>query len=304
MRLRNLKNNYALVWEEISKHKQITLLTHIVPDGDTIGSSLALKYLIQDNLPGTIVKITGDRYPKYLDFLENNDNVDDKFFDESLKIVVDTSNYKRVFDKRVVTKESLKIDHHHDEEEWLLAIGGDHWPATGQVIYEMAKTLDLTISEKAMEAIFVAVWTDTSGLTERNINDITRQIVDEYQNKDEVIAKLDLYQNNKELFDAIKNEFKVYGEGKVGITNMDIDNDIYRPLISWLWQEAKTTYLVFATYNGKSYRVSLRSDSSIDVSTVAARHNGGGHLSSSGAKAQSLEEVMQIAAECQNLIKK
>lgn len=102
------------------------MLTHIDPDGDTIGSSLALKCLINENFSNINVRISGDKNPSYLSFLEQAENVEDEFFNKSLKIVVDTSTIKRIFDKRVVTKEAIKIDHHHKENEWLMEIGGDH----------------------------------------------------------------------------------------------------------------------------------------------------------------------------------
>ena len=194
----NIDKEIIQIWNKIKEYKKVTICTHVDPDGDTIGTAVALKEIILSNIRNIEVKISGDKYPRYLSFLDN-DIVENSYFNESLKIVY-INKIKR--DKRVIPHKSIKIDHHKNEEEWLIAIGGDHC-ATGQIIWKMVNLLNLKVNQKVYDSI---IWTDTEGLTQRNISKETFNVIDSIKiDKSNLLKKMEL---SKDELTHIKNSWR------------------------------------------------------------------------------------------------
>ena len=118
MNLKNkqIKKTFLEIIKEVEKASKVIIFTHVNPDGDTIGTSIALKELLLLNTNQTKVFITGDNFPSNLQWLGQNDQLNDEEFENALAILVDCSNLKRCFDHRI-TKclKMIKIDHHHPE---------------------------------------------------------------------------------------------------------------------------------------------------------------------------------------------
>ncbi|PZV99249.1 DHH family phosphoesterase [Metamycoplasma auris] len=298
----DLKNKFNNFWKYIKEAKKITLCTHIEPDGDTLGSAVALQHLILLNEKDKEVRISGSDYPRNLLFLLDNKQgnlVDDEFFSESLKIVVDTSTKERIYDQRVITKKALKIDHHPFENEWLFEIGGDFWPATGQLITKLAKELKLKVNEKVLEALGVAILTDTEFFKERNVNSETfecmQYLLDNNLNYSQLIKKMQL--NNDELdfiFNAINNK-KVKGIVSYLVVDEVVSNDIVRPLVAKFVELSNTEVsLAILRSINNVYRCEIRSKTNYNVSKVANHFLGGGHFNSSGFIIENLSNLNEI----------
>ncbi|KDE43040.1 phosphoesterase [Metamycoplasma hyosynoviae] len=300
--MNNLAKKFEEFWKILSQYEYITLCTHVEPDGDTLGSAIALQNLIKLNSKKCKeVKISGGDYPRNLSFIidEPISLVSDEYFAKSLKIVVDTSTKSRIFDKRVVPQESLKLDHHPCEEKWLYEIGGDYWPAAGQVVANLAKTLKLKINQKAIEGMAMAIITDTSNFTERNISAETFEmmvyLMENKLNYAELIKNMQL--NNDEInqiFEVCQNR-KTEGLVTYAISEKVVTNDIVRPLIANFvsLSNSEVTLAVMKQVSG-IYRCSIRSRSYYDVSEVARKFGGGGHKNSSGFKISSLDELLEV----------
>ena len=289
---------FKQILSKIEKYKNITIFTHLNPDGDTIGSAVAMKNLIKLNFKNKNIKISGEKYPKNFKFLENKNCVTKGFIKKSLAILVDTSSIARCFDKRIVkAQEIIKIDHHHPEgDEWSIKIEGDTFPACGQIIYNMAEKMKLKTNLEFYEAIFVAIWTDTSGLNERIVDSSTEKIINEILNKlsskNSIINKMsfNLKDENK-MQEYIKNG-KKSGAVTFKIYEKQISNSLYRPTIAKFVQKYKTQFYIYASWDKKrkSYRVTLRSQKK-DVSELAKKMGGGGHKTSSGFYAKNKEQI-------------
>ena len=308
-----MKNNntYQEIWDEIKKHNRFSLLTHINTDGDTIGSSIAFKHILLENLEDVEVKISGQEYPRYLAWMEKNDEVSDEYFNESLKIVIDTSNYSRVYDKRVVTKEAIKIDHHHDQEEWLLKVGGDHWPATGEVIYEMAEELGLRLNSNAKLAIAISIWTDTEEMTEREPSERTFEILDTLCSElrltyEDLRDNVALPEEDQVFVDSKKKDV-IKENDRLSWIIMDdfVDNHVFRKMGKQLSDVHNTEVFVFSSVDEKGYRTGFKSTnySKINVGAIAKTHGGGGHMHSSGTYASSREEAQKIVDNVLEMVK-
>ncbi|WP_427902782.1 DHH family phosphoesterase [Metamycoplasma alkalescens] len=297
-----LKDKFIEFWRYIEKAKKITLCTHIEPDGDTLGSAVALKNLILLNTKNKEVKISGGDYPRNLVFLEEDEKiglVDDSFFNESLKIVVDTSTIKRIFDQRVISKEALKIDHHHCENEWLFEIGGDFWPATGQIVAKLAKDLNLQVNKKVVEALAVAIITDTEFFKERNVNAETfecmQYLLENNLAYNQLLKKMQLNQEENDfIFNAIKN-IKSNGIISYLVVNEVVSNGLARPLVAKFTEMSSTEIsLVFLKRKENDYRCEIRSKTNYDVSKIAAYFLGGGHFNSAGFIQKDLSNLDAI----------
>ncbi|MGX9358718.1 DHH family phosphoesterase [Mycoplasma sp. 2575] len=299
--MENMKQKFIKFWEYLKNANNITLCTHVEPDGDTLGSAVALKHLIKINLKNKNVRISGGDYPRNLLFLEDEkiSLVDNDFFNNSLKVVVDTSTKNRIFDQRVKTEESIKIDHHPLEGKWLFEIGGDFWPATGQVMTKLVMELNLKTDKKVLEGLAVAIITDTEFFKERNVTQETFKCMEfllkEGLDYNLLLKKMQLNaEENRFIFNAINNSQK---EGIVTYMIVDqiVSNDIARPLVA-KFVEVSNTEVSLALLKRKQgdYRCEIRSKTTYDVSKVANYFLGGGHLNSSGFIQQDLNKLQEI----------
>ncbi len=297
------------IWDFIAKQETITICTHIDPDGDTIGSAVALKELIELNTNVKEVRISGGDISKSFDFISKNieDNVDDEFFHQSQVIVVDTSNKARVWDQRVITNEAVKIDHHKDVEEWLMKIGGDHWPACGQVIAEMAFMLNLKINSRFIEGVTTAIVTDTENFTQRNISSDTFAVMSKLLKENNYLKTIaDLLPTAEEtkMLNKFLSLVKYTDKMIILATEEVIPASIYRKLVGQLSsiKDKEVTLSIGKEENGKFYRCGLRSKGNVDVSLIAEAMGGGGHHSSSGFKLSVENSIEEIISKVKKLI--
>ncbi|NQZ29189.1 MAG: DHH family phosphoesterase [Mycoplasmatales bacterium] len=297
------------IWDFISAQKTITICTHIDPDGDTVGSSIALKEFIENNTDVEQVRISGGDIPPMFDFISSDieNNVEDEYFYNSQVIVVDTSNKARVWDKRVVTKEAVKFDHHKDHEEWLMGIGGDNWPACGQLLAEIAFMLELKWTEKARVGISTAIVTDTENFTQRNIgpetfNVMAKMLKDGHNYLDVVPKLLPSAEESKAISECLSQVSYDHPEVAIFYTKEKVSRDIYRATVaavSSVSDREVTLFVAEADVPGM-LRGGLRSKGNVDVSKIAEALGGGGHHASAGFKVPNtttLEELMKVVKE-------
>ncbi|MBN4089652.1 DHH family phosphoesterase [Mycoplasma enhydrae] len=297
----NLKDKFTKFWEYINSHNKITLCTHVEPDGDTLGSAIALKHLIELNADNKEVKISGGDYPRNLLFLieDKIDLVEDSFFNNSLKIVVDTSTKSRIFDSRVNTQEALKIDHHPFEGKWLFEIGGDYWPATGQLIVDMIKELNLKTNSKVLEGLAIAIITDTEYFKERNIDFKTFEnmafLLKNGLNYASLIKNMQLNtEENNIIFNSLKN-INTKGIVSYIIVEDIVSNDIVRPLVAKFVDLVNTEVsLAYLKRKQGDYRCEIRSKTIFDVSKIASYFGGGGHFNSSGFIQKDIKNINEV----------
>jgi len=111
-------NNYHI--ELFKGRKNILILPHILPDGDTIGSSIALFYALK-SLEKKVYILLDDKLPSNLKFLNNNNLIirTDEFINlnlcPDLLITIDSSDIDRLGDRAILLNscnEILNIDHH------------------------------------------------------------------------------------------------------------------------------------------------------------------------------------------------
>lgn len=160
--------------------KHIVVVQAENPDGDSLGSALALEELLGD-LGKKITLFCAIDIPKYLHYISGWDRVvKDWPFDADAAIFVDVTSpllLVKAFELRGVngfleSHPALVIDHHPEGEKHFafehIALINDKAVATSEIIYELAQEAQWNVTAIAAEQLFIAMQSDSLGLTTPN----------------------------------------------------------------------------------------------------------------------------------------
>ena len=162
----------------IQSANNIVIIQAENPDGDSLGSSLALEEVLSD-LGKTVTLYCPVDIPKYLHYIRGWDRVQNDFpFQADAAIIVDTSAdilLSKVLETPgarhfLETHPTLVIDHHTAES----TLSFDHIMlsetvvATGELLYKLFKYSDWKINPQAAEDLLIAIMSDSLGLTTQN----------------------------------------------------------------------------------------------------------------------------------------
>jgi len=299
----------------------IIILTHENPDGDALGSGLAL-YLFLKKKGKEVYIGSKDGVPHFLDFLPKTEEViklpDGRYYD--VGIVVDSSGFYRAgAEVKVGTK--IRIDHH---------IGGEFYgrydyidpkaPATAALVYEIIKAWDESAMDKEIATcIYTGLATDTGFFrysnTDERTFELARELVyygaDPYYvytmfseresvNKMKLIAKvLDTLQLHEDGLVAGITIFKRFLE-ETGATYEDTEGLVNYPRSI---EGVRVAYALIEKPEEGVWKVSLRAKGDVNVGKMAEKLGGGGHKYASGAKIQAktyeeaLEKLLSVIRE-------
>ncbi len=289
----------------IESYKNITLFGHENPDGDCIGSQFGLKSLILDNFSNKDVKVVGHN-SSYINFLGEVDVVTDEFIEDSLAIVVDTSNSDRISDQRFkLAQKIIKIDHHIVVEQYGdLNYEDIEAPATSQLILRYAYANNWKVSVKAAEALYTGLVTDTGRFRFNSTNSETHLLVSKIMENG-----FDHYEINIKLSKDTKESIRLKGEiynnfitdGRVAyyivdtskLNELGVSLETAKNQVNLLssMDEHDIWFLVYEKEG--NYKVSLRSRN-IAINEIATKYNGGGHKLACGCKLNSLADLPKL----------
>ncbi len=175
---------YQVFSDFLNNKQKICIIQAENPDGDSIGSAIALDYLLTDKEISLYCPID---IPKYLRYFTDWSRITNEFdFKADGYIIVDTAAEillsklleNTAIRNRLYSTPVLVIDHHETPDdlnfphESIIEIG----PATAQVVYHIAKSLEMPISREAAEVIFQGILSDTLGLTSSSVTEETFEI--------------------------------------------------------------------------------------------------------------------------------
>ncbi|MEX1114376.1 MAG: bifunctional oligoribonuclease/PAP phosphatase NrnA [Akkermansiaceae bacterium] len=313
--------SFAQIGEVLRNHQSFVLLSHVRPDGDAIGSQLALGYALI--AAGKSVRlINEDGLPENLAFMAGSERIETpptEPLDVEVAIALDTATKPRLGEHALHAASKaniwLNIDHHVSNPGYGdLNLIDSTSPATGQILYQLIVALDLPLPAESRDAIYVAVSTDTGSFQYPSTTAKTYDLAADLIRRGLDVGKInsDTYDNHPyrrvELMRALLNTLELSPDGMVAHwemrdqTRIDLalTPDDSEGLIDIIRAIRGVQVAVFFEElpDGK-IRVSMRSkDRRFNVCEIAMAFGGGGHALAAGIRMKGpLEEAKPLVLE-------
>ena len=302
--------------QHIKDSRHILIVSHAEPDGDCVGSLVALGLALA-KLDKQITMFNPSPIPAVYRFLSGTERIVQqikKADTYDLVIVLDCGDMVRVgeagaeVDKIPVL---INIDHHVSNTGFghIQLIDTDAC-ATAEIVYRLINALQIPFDKAIATSIYTGILTDTGSFRFSNTNQaafaISSAMIDAGIKPHRVAQRVfGTYSLGRiKLLNMALNSIEISDNGKLsmmtitrsmlnttGTNTEDVDGMInYARRI----EDVKVAALIHEIKNGAGkftnmnrYHVSLRSDSSVDVAKIAGRFGGGGHASAAGFQIES-----------------
>ena len=302
------------ILEEIKKAEKIVILTHESPDGDAIGSSLAVKLMLKKI--GKDADVIIPEYSRLFDFLPETDEIleDSEVEQYDLAISVDCATLPRLTNNEHFkrAKKTIVIDHHGSNTMYGdLNYVNPVSPACCEILAGMFEYYEIPMTKDMGTCIMTGIVTDTGGFRHPGITPETFEFTAELIRKGVDVP--DIYKRtmrtktkaNFELTRRVIDRMEILEDGQVAFTYMtvkdeeeinaepgdheglvDIGRDIEGVKVSIFVREKDG--------DEEAYKASLRSEDPINVSDICIMFGGGGHARAAGALVKgNVEEVKE-----------
>ncbi len=309
------------ILQEIQKAKSIVLLTHENPDGDAVGSSLAM-YLALKEMGKENVDIIIPEYPHTYKFLPNVDKVKKQGQKEpydvaisldcaTIKMLNGWSNY---FEE---AKTKIVIDHHSTNTMYgdLNYVNPDS-PACAQILLTILEYFNIQITNEIGKCILTGIITDTGGFqyqaTRPETFEFAARLLKSGINVSEIYKKA-MNTKTRENFELRKraiDRMEFLENGKISftyITKEDIEEvKATQDDLEGIVEEGRNIQgvevSIFIKEKEKGYKASLRSNEYVNVSDVCLIFGGGGHKHAAGCTVTTMQ-LEQLKEKIINQIK-
>lgn len=290
------------VVELIETKNTFGITTHIKPDGDGVGSSLGLCWLLRSFGKSAEVIVNGDIPPAYRDLPGADDIRDIKAIDSEYDavFVIECSDLDRPGIEGLDKEVTVNIDHHATSEHfgtinWIDATAS----AVGEMIYNLCKAIGGKVTKEIAECVYMALVTDTGSFHFSNTTERTLKVASELVKAGVKPAKISeaVYNNYPwsriELMSQVLETVKRDETGQVAwmrqtlamrekANAVDGDNNGFVNIPLAAKEVLAVVYMREVGTN--DYRVSLRSKGDINVAKVAEAFGGGGHRNAAGLR--------------------
>lgn len=311
----------------IEQATKIVIIQADNPDGDSLGSALALEHIIGDMGKEPLLYCAVDM-PSYLRYMNGWDRIQNELpHDFDTSIVVDASTLT-LFERlaktgdqgKLAKKPCIVLDHHQIVENPLpfadVVINDYTRASAGELIYLLCKQLDWGVSVEAMEFLTTSILGDTQGLTNQLASADTYRIIAEFIDNGVDRPKLEELRREfskmpREIFsykaDLIKRtEFAAEGRlAIVIIPQAEINrySPLYNPAPLIQNDMLQTTdvrvAIVLKSYTDGRVTAAIRSNAVAPIAATLAEHfGGGGHKHASGFKVTDGRTVDKIKTDC------
>ena len=297
--------------DEIHRRQRFVISSHVRPDGDAIGSQLAMAYALR-RLGKQVRIVDGDKPPTPLRVfpgvheIEVMSAIDDA---GDAVIVMECGDLARTgvsgFERGYV----INIDHHPGNTMY----GALNWfdlsaAACGEMVFDLVEALGVPLTTEIAVHVYIAILTDTGSFHYSNITpktfDICRRCVE--AGVDPPAVARSIFDSNNlgrlKLFGAVLSKMELDPTGRLatvyvdqqlatdcGGTYEDTEGLINLPLTV-----KEIQAVVFFKENGPNdWRISMRSKGEIDINAVAKQFGGGGHKNASGCSARGRFEDLK-----------
>lgn len=320
-------NVYQEIIDHLEKAKTIAIYMHTNPDGDCIGSSLAL-YIFLKKLDKTVHCFSANKLnpvPKKLLFLPSSEEINKyaplKKYDVSIGLDVGDAGRigEELYRKFVKGEKRIVVDHHMENEDFAdITLREDEAASTTQILYKLLKhwnqsNIDIDIAT----ALYVGIVTDSGGFSFSNTSPETHQVacellgygIDNADINRRVMkdVEYDVFQLRKrvlakaEFFNDEKIGLIVYKKEDFEKTNTT-ENDTEGTINIILDVETVEIAISMAEVDTQKYKISFRTKRKVSAAACAKSFGGGGHFHAAGCRGYGYfedvyEKVLTVAKE-------
>jgi bifunctional oligoribonuclease and PAP phosphatase NrnA len=297
--------------------QRFILTTHIRPDGDGLGSMLALADALAHRGKATLAVISSTLPARYAflnepTLIRRFDIAEANAFHADALIVLDTGTWNQLADfgefMRSFKGTRLVIDHHLTQDDLgAAALIDTSAEATGRLVHEAIMRLGGPLSPSAANHLFTAVAMDTGWFRHSNTTQRTFELAGALMAagaRPDILYER-LFDDNSlarlKLTGIILDRLQILGNGRVAYTEVRCEDyastgalpQDSEDLVNYTRSVTGVEVgLIFMEQPRGGIKVSLRSRSRIDVAQIAQQFGGGGHRLASGAIVEgTLEEV-------------
>jgi phosphoesterase RecJ-like protein len=288
---------------ELRKREAFVMVSHVKPDGDTLGAGLALGLALKHLGKRVHYFQADDSVPRNLQFLADADLVSNvvpaDLPADALWVFCDMSDTARAGDSlpALARENILDIDHHLGNSHFgALNYVLPHECSTGTCVMHLLRALKVPVTPEIATCLLTTIMTDTGGFMHSNttpdVLTLSAELMRSGADKDQITEEI--FANKRlaalKLLGRALNEATVGHDGRYVWSFVDdamlaechADGEDTEEIIGHLRSiEGVDAAALFKTYDGE-IRVSLRSNGRINVQAAAARLGGGGHFRASG----------------------
>lgn len=285
----------------LKENNNYAIITHKNPDGDCLGCAKALCLALKGMGKNAFVVLPNPNSPRH-DFMWDK-SLEEKSFTPQCALCVDVASisqmgnsFEEAFQK---LSKSVCIDHHGTNSGFAdLNYIDSKSAACGEIIYELLKVMEIEITEEIAKALLVAIADDTGSFQYSNTSAKTHEIVSylyKIISNPEPIMRALYGTHTKQEIDTLKEiipSLEYFLDGKVCFMTANLDRIIKigadpSNVDAWLGlpRSAKGVEVaaVFKIHSQNEVKVSFRSNDYVDVSALASKFGGGGHIRAAGA---------------------
>lgn len=288
--------------DEVLRRQRFLLTSHARPDGDSIGSQLAMAFAL-DALGKQVRIVNADPAPDHYQDFPGMDRIEiaqrvDPDLDVDAVIVMECSDLTRAGVAGLDGQFLINIDHHAGNRLY----GALNWhdesaAACGEMVFDLIRALEVPLGLEIATHIYLAILTDTGSFHHSNITprtfDICRRAVEAGVNPATMARRV--FDSNSfgklKLIGALLDSMELVDEGRLAVLYMDdgmleachcTHNDTEGLINLPLTAREIQAVVFFKAGPGGEVRVSMRSKYDVDVRRVANEFGGGGHKNAAG----------------------
>lgn len=301
--------DWTSVTKTVQNAAQILVVSHINPDGDAIGSTLAVHHIVQSfGIPVTLVNESP--IPAKFAFLpgaekiQSASHINEQF---ATVIAVDAADISRIGDCQQLFADDatiINIDHHGTNDHFgAINLIRPDAAATAELLYEWVQHSNISLTTDLSTVLYAGLLTDTGGFrysnTSPDVLRIAAELIEHGAPSADLADRLletisiDYVQQLKSALDTI--QFACDGKVAYLLSEAE-DNDGLVNVARNI--EGVDVGVLFRPRDQEHFKVSLRSRQLIDVSAIAQSLGGGGHIRAAGCTVKgSRNEVVNTVME-------
>ena len=324
--------DWKTLYQQIETSERILLSTHENPDGDGLGSAYAMYHYLNNLKKDCRIIHISELPSEYMFF--NNENVIETYNSADhdtwiskidLALIFDVGDYQRLRDIGEYLEKKctivINIDHHPNLNDKRFSENyiDINAAATGEMVYDYLKSINVELNKSMAEGIYTAVMTDTGSFRHSNTNEKCHQIAIESLNHGVDNTKIyqSIYENRSpeqiNLLAKILKNLDYDLDGRLawfiidqkmliesGAKNKDVDGftDFVRTI------KGVEVAIMFFEIEKNIFRVNFRSKGQFIINDIAKTIGGGGHKFAAGAitKGDSLSVVKDVVDQTRSSI--